>query len=324
MVALGRPASIRMGRITGAKTIAQQALRQLRYARRVRPEDIAFHSTSFRVPEGRSAITVTWLGTAGFRIEHEGFTVLIDPYVTRASLLRCAAAPLRSDVDAIRRYVPKADAVIAGHTHFDHVLDVPDIALQTGAKVFGSRSCTNLCRASGVAASQVIDVEEGSRKEPMRAEVGPFELRFIPSTHSSFAFGRVPFPGDIADCEQVPLRTQHYKCGAVFSVDIRVAGRRIYHLGSADFLEGMMERNVDLLLMCVAGWTTTERFAPRVMGAFRPESILLSHWDNFFSPMEHGAHALPAMKMPNLVDRLTAIDPSVNVGTLPMLGSIAL
>ena len=267
---------------------------------------------------------VTWLGTAGFRIEHEGFTVLIDPYVTRASLLRCAAAPLRSDVDAIRRYVPKASAVIAGHTHFDHVLDVPDIALQTGARVFGSRSCVNLCRASGVPASQVTDVETGSRREPLCVEVGPFELRFVPSTHSSFALGRIPFPGDIADCEQVPLRTPHYKCGAVFSVDIRVAGRRIYHLGSADFLEGMTERNVDLLLMCVAGWTTTERFVPRVMGAFRPESVLLSHWDNFFSPMERGAHSLPAMKLPSLVERLNSVDPSVHIGTLPILGSIEL
>jgi len=109
-------------------------------------------------------------------------------------------------------------------------------------------------------------------------------------------------------------RTQHYKCGAVFSVDIRVAGRRIYHLGSADFLEGMMDRNVDLLLMCVAGWTTTERFAPRAMGSFRPGSVLLSHWDAFISPMERGAHALPAMRMPSLVDKLTAIDPSVKVG----------
>ncbi len=269
-------------------------------------------------------MSVTWLGTAGFRIEHEGFTVLIDPYLTRASLLRCAVAPLVSDARAVDRYAPKADAVIAGHTHFDHVLDVPTIALHTGAKVFGSRSCAHLCRASGVDASQVIDVEEGSRNEPMRADVGPFELRFIPSTHSSFAFGRIPFPGDISDCEQVPLRTQHYKCGAVFSVDIRVAGRRIYHLGSADFLEGMMERNVDLLLMCVAGWTTTQRFAPRVMGSFRPGALLLSHWDDFFSPMEKGAHPLPAMKLPSLVDRLTAIDPSVKVGTVPLLGTIHL
>ncbi len=290
----------------------------------VRPEDLAFAPDTFELPTGRAPIRVTWLGTAGFAIEHDGFVVLIDPYLTRASLLSCLRAPLRSDRARIERYAPKADAIVAGHTHFDHVLDVPSIALATGAKVFGSRSCARLCRLSGVAEERVVDVEEGARREPMRAEVGPFELRFVPSCHSAFALGRIPWPGDISDCEQVPLAMSHYRCGAVFGVDIRVAGKRLYHLGSADLLDGMPERGVDLLLMCVAGWTTTERFVPRVMGALRPGAILLSHWDDFFSPIERGARALPAMQMPRLVDRLTAIDPSVRVGTVPLLGGVSL
>ncbi len=290
----------------------------------MRPEDLAFTADAFVPPAGRAPIRVTWLGTAGFAIEHDGFVVLIDPYVTRASMLSCVRAPLRSDEERVRRHAPKADAIVAGHTHFDHVLDVPSIALQTGAKVFGSRSCARLCRLSGVAEERIVDVEEGSRREPMRVDVGPFELRFVPSVHSAFALGRIPWPGDISDCEQVPLRTSHYRCGAVFGVDIRVAGKRIYHLGSADLLDGMPERGADLLLMCVAGWTTTARFAPRVMGALRPGAILLSHWDDFFSPIERTAKALPAMQMPRLVDRLTAIDPSVRVGTVPILGTLTL
>jgi L-ascorbate metabolism protein UlaG (beta-lactamase superfamily) len=289
----------------------------------MRPEDIAFGAGAFEVPARRSAVRVTWLGTAGFRIEHEGTTILVDPYVTRASLFECARAALASDARAVARFAPRADAIVAGHTHFDHVLDVPSIAKATGAKVFGSRSCVHLCRLEGVAEDCAIDVE-AHHGEPLRAEVGPFELRFVPSVHSAFLFGRIPFPGDISDCEQVPLRTHHYRCGAVFGVDIRVAGRRLYHLGSADLLESHPARDVDLLLMCVAGWTTTARFCPRVMGALRPSAILLSHWDNFFSSMDAGAHALPAMQMPRLVDGLTAVDPSVRVGTVPILGSVEL
>ena len=77
-------------------------------------------------------------------------------------------------------------------------------------------------------------------------------------------------------------------------------------------------------MMCVAGWTTTARFCPRVMGAIRPGAILLSHWDNFFAPMDAGAKALPAMQMPRLVEGLTAVDPSVRIGTVPLLGSVEL
>jgi len=299
----------------------------------VRPEDLAFRPGALGVPTSRSPIRVTWLGTAGFAIEHEGHVVLIDPYLTRASLWDCVRAPLASDVSLIRKHVPRADAIVTGHTHFDHALDVPAIALATGAKVYGSRSCARLCRAAGVPEDRIVDVQErgkasGWGREPVRAEVGPFELRFVPSVHSAFALGRIPFPGDIresiADCDQVALRTHEYRCGSVFAVDVRVAGKRIYHLGSADLLDGLPEPGVDLLLMCVAGWTTTPRFAPRVMGSLRPGAILLSHWDDFFSPLAAGARPLPAMKMPVLVDRLTAIDPSVTIGTVPILGAVEL
>ena len=290
----------------------------------MKPTDLHFSPSAFEVPTGREPIRVTWLGTAGFAIEHLGTVVLIDPYITRASLPRLITAPLHSDLAAIARHTPKADAIVAGHTHFDHVLDVPAIARATGGKVFGSRSCAGLCRAEGVPAAQVVDVEAAMRGEPVQAEVGPFVLRFIPSVHSALMLGRVPFAGEISDCDQVPLRAHHYRCGAVFGVEIRVAGKTLYHLGSANLLDVRAPRDVDLLLMCVAGWTTTARFPDRVMRAFTPRAILLSHWDNFFSPMSAGAQILPAMQLPRLVEGLTRVDPSVRLGALPLLGSIAL
>ena len=290
----------------------------------MKPEDLRFDPAVFTVPTGRAPIRVYWLGTAGFRIEHEDTTLLIDPYVTRATTFECLRAPLRSDPGLVARYTPNADAIIAGHTHFDHVLDVPAIARATGATVYGSRSCVALCRAEGIDGARAIDVESEGRREPYRVEIGPLDVRFVPSVHSAFLFGRIPLPGDISDCDQLPLRTTQYRCGAVFAVDIRVAGRRIYHLGSADLLDAHPERGVDLLLMCVAGWTTTERFVPRMMGTLCPDTILLSHWDDFFAPIADGARPLPAMRMPRLVDRLSAVDPSVRIGTLPLLGGLAL
>lgn len=290
----------------------------------MRPEDIRFAPQALGPPGGREPVRVTWLGTAGFAIEHAGTVVLIDPYVTRASLWRCLAAPLRSDPRAVARFAPRADAIVAGHTHFDHALDVPAIARATGATVYGSRSCAALCRAGGVPESRVVDVESRAGVEPVRAEVGPFALRFLPSVHSALLFGRVPLPGDIADCDQVPPRASGYRCGAVFGVEIRVAGRRLFHVGSANLLDATRAPDVDLLLLCVAGWTTTERFVPRVMQSFSPGAVLLSHWDDFFAPMEREARALPAMAMPRLCDGLARIDPSVRLGTLGLRDTLEL
>lgn len=288
------------------------------------PDDLRFAPDAFTPPATRSPLRITWLGTAGFAIEHDGTTLLIDPYVTRASLWDCVRAPLRSDAGAVARWAPRADAIVAGHTHFDHALDVPAIARATGATVYGSRSCAALCRIDGVPADRVVDVESALGGEPVRAQVGPFALRFVPSAHSALLLGRVPFPGEIADCDQVPMRAQRYRCGAVFGVEITVAGKRLYHLGSANLVDAQRVPGVDVLLMCVAGWTSTPDFPTRVLSAFAPGTILLSHWDDFFRPMEEGARPLPALAFPRLVDALGAATRDVRLGTVPIGGTVAL
>ncbi len=286
----------------------------------VKPEDLDWTG---RAPLGGAGkVRVRWLGTAGFAVEHDGHVVLVDPYVTRASLAACLVARLRPDREAIGRHVPRADAIVLGHTHFDHALDAPAIARATGARVFGSRSAINLCRGQGVAEGRLELVEPGG---PRTAEVGPFTLRFWPSAHSRFLLGRVPFPGDIADCDDVPLRANAYRCGAVFGVEIEVAGRRLYHVGSAELVEGgLAVRPVDLVMACVAGWTTTDRYPERLVKAFSPGAVLLHHWDNFLRPLDRPVRPFPAMRLPRLVDRLQAAAPGIAVGTLGLLNEMTL
>src|SRR5262249_20202788 len=142
---------------------------------------------------------------------------------------------------------------------------------------------------------------------PAVAEVGPLRLRFFPSAHSRLLLGRVPFPGEIADCDQVPLRAHRYRCGAVFGVEVSAGGRTVFHLGSAELVEDGLRggpRQVDLVLLCVAGWTTSRQLPERVVGALGPRAALLSHWDDFLRPLDRPARALPAMQLPRLVERL--------------------
>jgi len=276
---------------------------------------------------GEGPVKVTWLGTAGFAIRCDGHTLLIDPYLTRASLLSCALGRLATDQELVRRQLPAADAIVLGHTHFDHALDAPTIARSTGARVFGSRSAVRLCRASGVSEAQLCDVEESARYAPYEVEVGPFRLRFVPSVHSKLALGRVPFAGEIADCDEVPSGVTGYRCGAVFGVEIRVAGRTLYHVGSADLVEehlGARGSAIDLALVCVAGWTSTPRYPERILQTLAPRAVLLSHWDDFFRPLTEPVRALPAMRLPALVERFARASKDVLVGTVPLLGSVEL
>jgi L-ascorbate metabolism protein UlaG (beta-lactamase superfamily) len=275
--------------------------------------------------DANSPVRVRWLGTAGFEISAGGTSILIDPYITRARLADCVLRPLASDLAEIARVTPRADAIIVGHTHFDHALDVPTIAMRTGATVFGSRSAVALCRASRVPETRLVNVEREPGQPPFTAEVGPFKLRFAASAHSRFLLGRVPFPGEIQDCDHVPLRTEKYRCGAVFRVEIEVMGRTIVHLGSAELVERVAPpKDVDLLLLCVAGWQSSDHFPERVARALDPRAVLLSHWDNFFTPLDTPVRALPAMAVQKLSDRLTRVARDAKVGAIPPLSEVVL
>jgi L-ascorbate metabolism protein UlaG (beta-lactamase superfamily) len=289
----------------------------------VLPTEIGWSARPLGEP-GSAAVEVVWLGTAGFAISCGEHRLLIDPYVTRASLLRCAFGRVEPDHARIAALFPKVDAIVLGHTHFDHALDAPAIALATGARVFGSRSAKNLCRAAGVPAERVEVVEPESGEEPRVVEVGPFTLRFLPSAHSRLAFGRVPLAGDIADCDDVPSRITGFKCGAVFALEIKVAGKTIVHVGSAELTESVKARDVDLALACVAGWTKGDRVPERLVRAVSPRAILLSHWDDFFRPLDEPARILPAMRLDAFVDRLAREARDVKIGTLPILGAITI
>lgn len=270
---------------------------------------------------GGGPTKVTWLGTAGFAITHGEHTVLIDPYLTRASLRRIALGPIRPNATLLRQHVPRADAIVLGHTHFDHALDAPAIARLTGATVYGSTSASHLCRAAGVAPDRIVDVED----RRVEADVGPFRLRFVPSVHAKLVLGRVPAAGEIDDCDAVPDHAHGYKCGAVFSVVVTVGGKTIYHLGSADLIDEQARvGNVDLALLTVAGWTKTPRFVERVRLAIDPAAVLLSHWDDFTAPLAEGAKLLPAMAVPRLVDELGRGSRGSKVGSLPLLGHVTL
>ncbi|MEZ4294001.1 MAG: hypothetical protein R3B70_03420 [Polyangiaceae bacterium] len=123
----------------------------------------------------------------------------------------------------------------------------------------------------------------------------------------------------------MPLRTEKYRCGAVFRIEIEVLGRTIVHLGSAELVErAAPPAHIDVLLQCVAGWQSSERFPERVARALDPKTVFLSHWDNFFLPLDQDAVMLPAMSVQKLTDRLSTVARDIRVGGVPIFGEVLL
>jgi len=238
------------------------------------------HAAPLVLPKG---LELTWLGTAGFRLAYQGTVIWIDPYVTRLSfteLLRRKVVQPSSE--AIGRWIDKADAVLVGHTHFDHAMDVPAIAKRFGCKVYGSTSALSLMKLYGLEQQAVV-------VEPMHDyEVGPFKFHFVPSQHSKLQLGlRVPAAGELT-CDSLDhLTPQAYRCGHVWGIAIEVAGIKLYHQGSADFIEdALVDRGVDIFLCGIAGRRFTEKYVERIVNKLAPNVIVPTHFDDFFRPLD--------------------------------------
>ena len=131
-----------------------------------------------------AGLELQWLGTAGFRLSYQGCHLLIDPYLTRLSLRQVfSRRRVCPSPEAIESHVPAASAVLVGHTHFDHAIDIPFLLTRHGCDVYGSASLRNLLQLHDLA--HRANVVEFYKVYP----IGPFEVTFVPSLHSKLIRG---------------------------------------------------------------------------------------------------------------------------------------
>jgi len=99
------------------------------------PRDPACHdrtpaAAGGALPRNPHTLAVRWMGYGNFELVHDGHILLLDAYYDRGSLypsLGVKAADIR-----------RADAILIGHGHFDHMSDAAAIGARTGATVVGA------------------------------------------------------------------------------------------------------------------------------------------------------------------------------------------
>ncbi len=254
---------------------------------------------------------IAWLGTAAHVVSTARTTILIDPYVSRHRLGQVATRRLEPNDEAIARWIPnEVDAILCGHSHYDHLLDAPRIAKKTGAKLVGSRTTCAFARAEGVADDQLVEISAAGGA----ITIGDIDVRFVPSLHGRIALGRVPFPGEVRKPPRLPARAWQYKMGGAFGVLLNAAGTAIYHNGSADLIDTELEGiHADVILAGLAGRQATRNYLKRLVAALSPELIVPTHHDAFFAPLEDGLHLLPGIDLDGFVSEVRSLAPRARV-----------
>jgi L-ascorbate metabolism protein UlaG (beta-lactamase superfamily) len=201
---------------------------------------------------------IRFLGHAAFALEHDGKTVLIDPFLTGNPKAAAAAEDIA------------ADAILLTHGHGDHYGDTVDIAKRTGAPVVAITEIAGEIAEEGIEAN---DVNIGGT-----AEYDWGSVRLTQAFHTS----------------TTPKGTVSPPAGLV----IELGDKRIYHLGDtalfSDLALPKRRGHIDVALMCIGGHYTMDRFdavvAAELVGA---DQVIPCHYDTF-PPIETDVQAFKA------------------------------
>ena len=200
--------------------------------------------------ERRGQISLDYLGAAGWRISDGATVILIDPYISRIIGPSPPGRPFSRlpgdtrteygwadfavpDAAAIESHANRADFVLVTHTHYDHVLDVPNIALKTGAIVVGTESTENVMRAYNVPERQLITVRGGEDYD-----FGTISLKVIPSLHSALDHKHLFSAATAPAGMKAPLTLRQMQPeGGTLAYLIRFRGRQILAFGGMNYIE---------------------------------------------------------------------------------------
>ncbi|MDM9630489.1 MBL fold metallo-hydrolase [Robiginitalea aurantiaca] len=282
-----------------------------------------------------SPIKLTYLGTAGWKINDGNLTILVDPYISRVKLgtgpgihpddTRATVARsdyFVSDTLSIDSLITRADYIMVHHAHFDHLSDVPYIAKKTGAKVIGTETTCNILRGYGIPDEQLYPVRGG---EDYQFE--NFSVRVIPSIHSALNNKHYLDSRTYTEVPETPLRVSEFIEGGSLMFLLRMANHKVLTMGSMNFVERELEGiKPDILLAGVNQsqlglYNYNERLL-RVTS--NPKVIIPTHWDNFRLPYGFSQQASVDLKLVPFKEDVGRLSPDTEVIIPTHLGTITI
>lgn len=256
-----------------------------------------------------TGLRVTFLGVSTLLFDDGETAILTDGFFTRPGKLRTLFTRIKPDSDLIARYIKRAGiknlaAIIVVHSHYDHALDAPVVARQTGALLIGSESTANIGRSSGLSVKDIRVIQGGEEMS-----FGRFQIKLLRSLHSpltflsSFHIHRVLLDGQIKSPLELPARWSDYKEGGSYSVLIEHDGQTMLVQGSAGFREGALHgHQADVVFLGIGTLGKLDEkyrddYWREVVQAVTPKRIIPIHWDDFSISLDR-----PLVPMSRLYD----------------------
>jgi L-ascorbate metabolism protein UlaG (beta-lactamase superfamily) len=247
---------------------------------------------------GSAGVNFTWFGTDGWEITFGNKTILFDPWFSRFDTGFFAGkfnpnTPIKVEEALIDQHIKKADQILIGHGHWDHMADIPYIAKKTGAQVIGSETHANGLRASGVPEGKIVQVKGGEYME-----FDGYTIEVFPGLHSMGPTKKHAVPGHLYHVPPLPDKVGDMPEGDSLVYMITIGGKfSIFLMSTANFVErAIAGLRPDVALVASIFANQIHKFTPRLLKALNyPGVILPTHWDNFEKPYSEPPQDLRAI-----------------------------
>ena len=239
---------------------------------------------SREIPPG--SLTVRFTGTSTLLFSDGETSWMVDGWFSRFGPWRLLRGEIAPDPEAIERGLERNEAgrlavVIPVHSHFDHAMDSPEVASQTGAVLLGSSSTANIARGLRLPEAQIRLAVD---REPVR--FGRFEITLIETRHFEFPDPEIEAP------LVPPVGAFDYRLGTPYAIYVRHPLGTFLVQGSAGYVEGGLEGfDADIVFLGIGGLGTQtadyrEAYWRETVTATAASRIIPIHWDSLMSPIE--------------------------------------
>ena len=252
-------------------------------------------------------LRVRFLGVATVLLDDGETALLTDGFFSRPDRLQSFLGKVQPDLNAINRGLSRAGialkdqppaigrsgrlaAVIPLHSHYDHAMDAPEVALRTGAILLGSESTANVGRGWGMPEAQIRVAKLG---QPM--VFGRFTITLYPSMHAPTGFTG----GEITQPLKPPVRASDYKEGQSYAMLVQHDGRSLLITGSAGFVPGALTGvRAEVVFLGIGTLGQRNEFQRQdlwreVVQTVGAKRVIPIHWDDFWLPADTPMQPLP-------------------------------
>ena len=227
------------------------------------------------------SVGMKWLGTAGWEIRVGDGVILIDPFLTRREA--AAGVEWKTNDNEVSSVITKADFIFAGHSHADHIADIPAIAKRFGARVFGSRTTTNIALSAGVDKSRLITIGGGEK-----FDFKDFSVQVIESRHGMLNRGGRRRQAKFAEVLRPwngPIMGEAFVEGGSYVYYFTFGNLRVLHQSTGNFIED----NLKGLQPAVAILADNSNYDwADALKMLRPKTVIIHHYDEWRTPFADG------------------------------------